>query len=564
MEKIELSNKEKSMLFWASFIALMAVGIGFGIRVMNIGTWSVEFNIDGNTAGGIFGASLWPIAVGMILFSLIVDKVGYRPSMLLAFVLLVFGSVWTMVSTTQSALVYSFILAGFSHGIIEACINPLCATMYKKDKSKMLNILHASWPAGIVIGASVCLIAGESLTYRTAFILPAIAATVFGIGFFMTKRVPEDERVENNVSYTEMLKEFGGMSIFLAVTFLFYEFANQLSLFGEGNLFGDANQLAVSAGVGAIAGLIAGIMLKSAGKPLFFILCLIMIPLATAEIATDGWIKKLMEPVLANDYNINSGWAIVLSSFIMMVLRFFAGVPLKFMSPPTLLLVSSIFSIAGLLLLSEVAGIMIFIAFVLYGIGQTFYWPTVLGFTSEQFPKGGAMTLNTVSAMGLLTVGIFGVPFLGAVADKYNADIAKQEAPALFELKEDDKHVFGAPDSSFFGFKYDSVKADALVVHSSLLTQKGQELQKIIALPENPTKEQREASVQAQGDFNAAKDVKTEKGLELTKNIQDNGRKVLKVAAALPAVMAIAFLLIILWFKSRGGYKPVELDSSGE
>ena len=55
---------------------------------------------------------------------------------------------------------------------------------------------------------------------------------------------------------------------------------------------------------------------------------------------------------------------------------------------------------------------MIFVAFALYGVGQTFYWPTVLGFTAEQFPKGGAMTLNTVSAMGLLTLGIFGMPFL--------------------------------------------------------------------------------------------------------------------------------------------------------
>ena len=53
-------------------------------------------------------------------------------------------------------------------------------------------------------------------------------------------------------------------------------------------------------------------------------------------------------------------------------------------------------------------------------VGQTFYWPTVLGFVAEQFPKGGAMTLNTVSAMGLLTVGIFGFPFLGAVQDSYS------------------------------------------------------------------------------------------------------------------------------------------------
>jgi len=307
-----------------------------------------------------------------------------------------------------------------------------------------------------------------------------------------------------------------------------------------------------------------------AGRPLFFILCLIMIPLATAEIATDGWIKKLMEPVLAADYNIDSGWAIVLSAFIMMVLRFFAGVPLKYMNPPALLLVSSLFSIAGLFLLSGASGILIFFAFVLYGIGQTFYWPTVLGFTSEQFPKGGAMTLNTVSAMGLLTVGIFGVPFLGAVADKFNADVVKELTPELYEKKtlnaesQKEELVYAKPDSSFFGVKYDSVTADALMVDDSLLTEKGKAILARTTLPEAPTTEDRKAASAAQGEFNSAKpsEVKTQEGINLAANIQNNGRKTLKVAAVLPGIMAVSFLLIMLYYKSKGGYKPVDLNAS--
>ncbi len=91
-----------------------------------------------------------------------------------------------------------------------------------------------------------------------------------------------------------------------------------------------------------------------------------MIPLATAEIATDGWIQVLMKPVMKADFNIDSGYAIVCSSVIMMTLRFFAGVPLKYMSAPTLLLVSSIFSIIGLFMLSSVSGMLIIIAFVIF------------------------------------------------------------------------------------------------------------------------------------------------------------------------------------------------------
>ena len=328
-----------------------------------------------------------------------------------------------------------------------------------------------------------------------------------------------------------MLREFGGLGIFLAVTFLFNEFANQLGLFGKDKLFGEANQLLVSGIVGAVVGFVAGFLLKSSGRFLFFILCLIMIPLATAEIATDGWIRTLMEPIMGAQ---GAAWAIVLSAFIMMVLRFFAGVPLKYMNPPQLLLLSSVFSIAGLYALSVVpAGIAIFLAFVLYAVGQTFYWPTVLGFTAEQFPKGGAMTLNTVSAMGLLTVGIFGFPFLGAVQTHYKTEALKDKEPALVQtVKENsitftdktnpekpvEKPIFEEAD--LFGFKYDSINSTEFV-----------------QLPEM-TDERREVV----------------KG-----TLASTSQSSLRVAAVLPAIMAVAFILIIFWYKTQGGYKPVDL-----
>ena len=103
---------------------------------------------------------------------------------------------------------------------------------------------------------------------------------------------------------------------------------------------------------------------------MFFFLCLIMIPLATAEIATDGWIRNLMAPVMGDDM---AGWALVGSAFIMMTLRFFSGIPLKIAKGPLgLLLISSIFSIIGLFALSYASGAMFFVAFVFYAVGQTY------------------------------------------------------------------------------------------------------------------------------------------------------------------------------------------------
>ena len=450
--------------------------------------------------------------------------------MIIAFLSLTGSSIWTLFAKDIESLGLAFVIFGFGHGVVEAVINPLCATMYKNNKSKMLNILHASWPAGVAVGALVFLLLcnGDDPIlddWRPMFWFVLIPAVLFGAGFLISNNYPKDERIENNVSYLEMLREFGGLGIFLAVTFLFYRFSEVAGSLGEGY-----QRIITSLAVGAATGLLSGIFLKSAGKIMFFILCLIMIPLATAEIATDGWIQVLMKPVMKEDFNMDSGYAIVLSSLIMMTLRFFAGVPLRYMNAPTLLLVSSIFSIVGLFMLASASGSLIILAFVIYAIGQTFYWPTVLGFTAEQFPKGGAMTLNTVSAMGLLTVGIFGIPFLGAVKTNFDAVALEDNNPGLYnkteqvtdpETGKSVEQLAYSGDKNFFGWDHKTLKKDAALADTSLSAE--------------------EAS-------------------ELENKLDISSRKTIKVAAALPAIMAVAFLLIMLYYKSKGGYKPVILN----
>ncbi len=514
----ELTQRDKSMLFWASFLALSAASVGFVFRVMIPNIWGEEFSLTARQVGSITGAGLWPVAITMILFSLLVDKIGYKRSMFAACALQTVSVVLIFIAKDASALWWACFFAGLGHGVVEAVINPLCAAIYRDKKSKMLNILHASWPAGIVVGGAFFLLTQNALNWNTVFMFMMLPVVAYGIMFALCHRYPVDERIEANVSMRGMLQELGGLGAFLAITFLFYEIANQTIVAvnpGSGTLLANiaANLLWVSLAVGAVGGLIFGMAVKSKGQLLFFMLCVIMIPLATAELATDGWIRSLMEPVLKTAYSIDSGWAIVASACIMMVLRFFAGVPLKYMSPPGLLLLSSVFSIAGLFLLSGAVGWMIFLAFAFYAVGQTFYWPTMLGFVSERFPKGGAMTLNTVSALGLLTVGIFGFPFLGAVKDNFDAKTICLEQPALYE-------TYKMPDKSFFGWHYDSIKASE-VLSDKVLTEADK--------------------------------------VELESKIDHSARRTLKVAAVLPLIMAVVFGGMLLWFKSQGGYKVVKL-----
>ena len=170
---------------------------------------------------------------------------------------------------------------------------------------------------------------------------------------FLKAKFPIDERVRAKVPYSTMLKDVGFLGAFIAGTLLFYELYRVFTGDTPTNLI--FTSLAVGAGVGALFGGIT----KSIGKPMFFFLCVLMIPLATTELGTDAWIKELMTPQMGT----YAGWAIALSAFIMMVLRFQAGALLPRFNPPIVLCISSFFSMIGLLTLSSAAGAMVFVAF---------------------------------------------------------------------------------------------------------------------------------------------------------------------------------------------------------
>ena len=93
-----------------------------------------------------------------------------------------------------------------------------------------------------------------------------------------------------------------------------------------------------------------GVYTKSMGRPLMFVLLLIMMPLATTEIGTDAWISGIMENAVEK---IHPGWILVYTSVIMMVLRFLAGPITHSLQPILILIISSVLAIAGLAALSE-------------------------------------------------------------------------------------------------------------------------------------------------------------------------------------------------------------------
>ena len=337
----QLTSGEQRLLFWASFLSLTAAGTGFAFRVAMGNVYGAELELTNQQVGQVFGASLWPIALTMILFSLVVDRTGYKLPMILAFVLQAVSGIGTAYADTYLVLYLSALCAGLGHGIVEAVINPVCAAVYPREKTKWLTILHAAWPAGLVLGTLMILGADataggeDGLDWRTHALWILVPAVPYAL-MFLPCRFPVDERVAAGVPFRDMLKQVGFLTAALASALMVYEIGNQVFALGgidPASSWVTANWFNVSVGIGLAAGAAFGFAVGSFGRPLFFLLCLLMIPVATAELGTDGWIKGLMTPVL-NSYEINPAMALVFSASIMLIFRVFAGGILKMFSPP--------------------------------------------------------------------------------------------------------------------------------------------------------------------------------------------------------------------------------------
>lgn len=507
----KVSTNDK-LLFWACFLSIVATAFGFIVRSQIVGDWARQYNLGETEVGKLNGVGLWPFAISIVVFSLIIDKIGYGVAMGFAFLCHVSSAILTictpMIAKEDAAQAYNllyfstFILA-LGNGTVEAVANPVVANLFPTQKTKYLNMLHAGWPGGLVLGGIIALLMGNSVhwQYKVALLfLPVIGYAALMLG----RTFPVSERVTAGVSFKAMLKEVGVIGAAIIVGMI----VRQL-----GDVFALSNTIQVIAWLALVLAYGAYVNF-SPGQPLFIFLMLIMIPLATTELGTDSWITPLMEPAMSK-IGLSGGWVLVYTSLIMLVLRFFAGPIVHKLSPLGLLCVSAAIAAAGLIFLSKSTGITILAAATLYGLGKSFFWPTMLGVAAEQFPRGGALTLNTLGGLGMLAVGVLGAPFQGYIQDtKVDRDLLDKD-PAVHAS------VISATKPSVFG-DYRAVDP-----------------KKVEALAEGPKKE--------------------------VSAIQDaSKRNVLVVTAIFPCIMLVCFAALVVYFKAKGGYKSQQILTAKE
>ncbi|CAA9389319.1 MAG: hypothetical protein AVDCRST_MAG64-1105 [uncultured Phycisphaerae bacterium] len=535
----EATSGKQQMLFWGCFIALITTAFAFITRMFLLPTWATEFGLDPAQVGRLAGIGIWPFAVSIIGFSLIIDRIGYKTAMVISFL----GyAIWSVMgvsayyvsqngdkSAAFNLLYWGSLILGLSNGTVEAYINPVVATMFSREKTKWLNILHAGWPGGLVLAGLITIgidrfAPATPWSFKLGMI--AIPAVVFLV-MLLPIRFPLQERVAAGVTYREMLAEFGILGA-LVVGFLIVlqlmDFFGGVNTFqaADGSLATWAKGLFIAIGLAIVVGFAA--YTRSMGRPFMFFMILIMMPLATTEIGTDGWITGIMESAAHGQFH--PGWILVYTSAIMMVLRFFAGPIIHSMSPLGLLTASAVLAIVGLTFLGGASGlVLIFAAATLYGVAKTFFWPTMLGVVSDQTPRGGALTLNALGGIGMLAVGVLGFPYIGTLqADKkidaIAATPAAQAAPGLVQNGTLSETVL-VEKKVYEIIRYKTVDDAKLAAATAGLT--------------------------------------TEQKAEITAAGTGSAQRALRNMAIFPAIMLVGYIILLVYFRSRGGYRAVHL-----
>ena len=368
----------RKRLYHVGNLSIFMIGLGFAVRA-NIASNLQEDIYDKidlvNSAalvGEALSATFMGFALTLLFGSALVDLIGMKRMLLLSAlgyiagaVGLVFATTMAINSSVETVIWVSLLLTGLGWGAVEAASHPMVAALYPEEKTHRLNILHAWWPAGIVVGGLMGFtITRVGLPWELnmfVLLLPALALA------WMVSRAtfPVTERVAAGVSYGQMFSE----------------------------------------------------LLK---RPLFWVFWVCMFFTATAELAPGQWVNIALSHIVG----MQGILLLVYVSALMFVMRHFAGPIVAHISPIGLMFVSCLAAGIGLYLLSLAdTPALAFGAATVWGIGVCYLWPTMLAITSERFPRGGAMALGLMGFAGGMAIK-FVLPQMGAIFDTAKAQAA--------------------------------------------------------------------------------------------------------------------------------------------
>jgi MFS family permease len=356
-----MEHVNKNRLFLASCLALITTAMTFAIRARLETVFGPEgVGLTLEQLGYAFAPAFFGFTIAMIIGGPLVDLLGIKKITWMAFITHAIGIVLTLMADSMTSLFIATLFIGIGNGFVEAALNPMIASMYTDEKTKMLNRFHVWFPGGIVIGAILGWLIMDvmGLSWKIMVGTLFVPLVAYGVLFFGQK-IPVTERVQMGISNKKMF--------------------------------------------------------SSVLKPLFLFMVFCMFLTAASELGTTQRIESLLKKSVAAPLLV-----LAFINGIMALGRMFAGPVVHKLSPAGMLLYSAIFTFIGLWMLTVTSGGMTFVAAAIFAMGVTFFWPTMLGFVAEYLPETGALGLSIMGGAGMFSVSIV-LPIMGNLMDNASA-----------------------------------------------------------------------------------------------------------------------------------------------
>jgi MFS family permease len=370
------SSRNKTLLLVISCLAYATIGFHFSIRTSIAGDLETLFAATdpvhaAELVGSALGIAFLGYGITILIISPLIDALGMGWLMKLSGALIAIGSVVVLMADQVDpdrlyAVVWTgTLLVGLGWGLVDTNTNPLVAGLYPQDRTHKLNVIHAWWPAGIVLGGLAGLALGEmDATWQTKLTVAIVPAVALAAMCFMVK-FPLTERAAAGVSFGEMFRE----------------------------------------------------ILR---RPMFFVWFFCIWITATAELAPGQWVDM----ALTRTVGMRGIWLLIYISGLMFVMRHFAGTLAHKFSPVGLLWISCFLASIGLWWLSEANSPLTgMLAATLWGTGVCFMWPTILATVNDRYPRAGALGLGLMGFGAMLAIYLF-LPIMGRVYDDTKIETA--------------------------------------------------------------------------------------------------------------------------------------------
>lgn len=349
-ESSMLENSDHtSRIFRICCIALTVTAMTFAIRAGILGQLGAEFQLSNAQLGWVNAMAFLGFPIATMLGGVLYNAFGAKKLLSIAFICHLLGLILTITAGGFWGLLISTFFIGFANGAVEAGCNPLIAETYHNNKTTMLNRFHVWFPGGIVIGALISkFMTDAGLGWQLQIAVMLVPTLIYGAMAFK-QSFPKTEHINHSTR------------------------ANAKALF----------------------------------SPLFLFMVLCMTLTATTELGTQQWIERILGASGASPMLI-----MALITGLMAVGRYFAGPIIHRLNPIGVLLASAVISTVGIYSMSIATGPFVYASAIIFALGVTYFWPTMIGYVAENIPESGALGMSLLGGAGMFAVSMWN-PVIG-------------------------------------------------------------------------------------------------------------------------------------------------------